>query len=224
MPRRVIVFDVNETLLDLSALDTPFEAAFGSAEARSAWFAQLLNLAMTSVLTGAYHDFSKLGRAALHMVAAKRSVALSDEAVDGIVERMRHLPPHPDAVPALEALRAAGFRLAALTNSAPRVARAQLGNAGLADYFERILSVDEAQCFKPAAPPYRMAAERLDVTSADMRMVAVHDWDVIGAMAAGCAGAFVARAGTVFNPLARKPDVTGRDLEAVAERIVQVDQ
>lgn len=224
MPHRVIVFDVNETLLDLAALDAPFETAFGNADARAAWFVQLLSLAMTSVITGAYHDFSELGRAALHMVAGKRGVTLSDEAVRRIVERMRHLPPHPDAVPALDTLQGAGFRLAALTNSAPPVARAQLTNAGLADYFERILSVDEVRCFKPAPQPYRMAAERLDVTTTEMRMVAAHDWDIIGAMAAGCTGAFVARAGSIFNPLAREPDVTGPGLEAVADKILQVDR
>lgn len=223
MPRRVIVFDVNETLLDLAALDAPFEAAFGNAEARPAWFAQLLTLAMTSVITGTYHDFSTLGRAALNMVAAKSGVELTDEGTRGIVERMQHLPPHPDALPALDALQNAGFRLAALTNSSPHMARAQLVNAGLAGYFENVLSVDAVQCFKPAAPPYRMAAERLGVNMARLRMVATHDWDVIGAMAAGCAGAFVARAGRVFNPLAQEPDVIGRDLEAVAQHILQVE-
>lgn len=224
MPRRVIVFDVNETLLDLAALDAPFEAAFGATDARPAWFAQLLSLAMTSVIVGTYRDFSKLGCAALDMVAAKRGVALSDDMVQRIVKQMQHLPPHLDAVPALDALQAVGFRLAALTNSAPRMAHAQLANAGLADYFEHILSVDAVRCYKPAPSPYRMAAERLEVTTTDMRMVAVHDWDVVGAMAAGCAGAFVARAGRIFNPLAREPDVTGRDLEAVADQIVQVDR
>jgi len=39
MARRVIVFDVNETLLDLGGLDDLFESTFGDALARSQWFA-----------------------------------------------------------------------------------------------------------------------------------------------------------------------------------------
>src|SRR5699024_5465054 len=126
--------------------------------------------------------------------------------------------------PALARLQQAGFRLAALTNSAAEAAQAQLGNAGLAAYFEHILSVDEVRCYKPAPQPYRMAASRLGVDTGQIRMVAVHDWDVIGAMSAGCTGAFVARNGSAFNPLAGKPDVIGRSLEAVANRILEVDQ
>jgi 2-haloacid dehalogenase len=41
---RVIVFDSNETLLDLSALDPHFARAFGDASARDVWFKQVLQL------------------------------------------------------------------------------------------------------------------------------------------------------------------------------------
>ena len=39
---RIIVFDVNETLLDLKALQPRFEQVFGDPVALSQWFAQLL--------------------------------------------------------------------------------------------------------------------------------------------------------------------------------------
>jgi 2-haloacid dehalogenase len=41
----VIAFDVNETLLDLRALDDPFERVFGTAALRPQWFAPMLQLA-----------------------------------------------------------------------------------------------------------------------------------------------------------------------------------
>lgn len=223
MPHRVIVFDVNETLLDLSGLDPVFEEVFGSAEIKSQWFSSLLILAMTSALTGVYRDFSEQGRAALGLVAARHKLELSEDQIGRIVEQMKHLPPHADARPALERLKEAGFRLAALTNSAPPVAQTQLGNAGLAPDFEAILSVDEARCFKPAHQPYRMAARRLGVKTSDIRMVAVHDWDIAGAMAADCQGAFVARGGIGFNPLMPKPDIIASTLLEVAEGIIQKD-
>lgn len=70
MPCRVIVFDVNETLLDLGGLDGPFETSFGDARARSQWFAQLLSLSMTATIVEDYRDFSALARDALEQLAA----------------------------------------------------------------------------------------------------------------------------------------------------------
>ena len=54
----VIAFDVNETLLDLRALDEPFEVLLGSAALRPLWFTLMLQLAFTGGLTGQYVDFT----------------------------------------------------------------------------------------------------------------------------------------------------------------------
>lgn len=70
MPR-VCVFDVNETLLDLGALDPRFEEAFGDASARKEWFNQLLTSWLTATVTGVYHNFGELGLSALTMIAAR---------------------------------------------------------------------------------------------------------------------------------------------------------
>jgi 2-haloacid dehalogenase len=66
---RVIAFDVNETLLDLRALDPPFEELLGSAALRGQWFAQMLQLSFVGGLTGEYVDFSTAQAAALRMLA-----------------------------------------------------------------------------------------------------------------------------------------------------------
>lgn len=223
MPDRVIVFDVNETLLDLAGLDPPFDATFGAAQARNEWFSQLLNLAMTASLAGTYDDFSALARAALTIVAAKHHVVLRDEQVADILDQINRLSAHADARPALERLQAAGFRLAALTNSTSAVVERQLHHTGLAKFFEAILSVEGTRRFKPAPEPYRFAATHLRVATSNLRMVAVHGWDITGAMAAGCKGAFVARHGIVLNPLGPQPDVIAPTLDTVAEAIIRVD-
>ena len=71
---RTIVFDVNETLLDLTALDPLFERAFGRSGLRREWFAQLLQSAFVSIITDSYADFGTIGRAALHMVAQRNGI------------------------------------------------------------------------------------------------------------------------------------------------------
>ena len=220
---RVCVFDVNETLLDLGALDPHFERVFGDASARQAWFGQFLALWLTEMLTGEYTNFGTIGGGALEMVAERQGVDLSDEDKQRILGDMQELPPHPEVEDALGRLRDAGIRLAALTNSTQHVADAQIDNSGLRDYFEQVLSADTVQRLKPAPEPYRMAAESLGVEIGQVRLVAAHAWDVVGAMRAGCAAAFVARPGMVLNPLAARPDVVGADLREVAAQILEIE-
>lgn len=216
----VIVFDVNETLLDLAALDPLFRRHFGDTAAKQQWFAQLLQSSLVATITGRYVDFGTIAAHALAMVAARRSVTLDATGRQEIVDGMTRLPPHADVVDNLARLQAAGRRLAALTNSALPVAQAQLAHAGLANFFEQILSVDAVRRFKPHPAVYTMAATKLGVAPAGMRLVAAHDWDVTGAINAGCKGAFVARPGKTLGPLSTRPDVVGKDLHEVTDQLL----
>ena len=145
MPR-VVAFDVNETLLDLGALDPLFERAFGDAAVRVQWFQQMLQLAFVGGLTGHYADFSAAQRAALEMLGRRHGV---DPDGDEIVGAMRSLPVHPEVPDALDAIRDAGFTTAALTNSPLDVAHDQLTNAAIANRFDAILSADQVRALKP---------------------------------------------------------------------------
>jgi 2-haloacid dehalogenase len=220
---RVCVFDVNETLLNLGALDVYFERVFGDAAVRQAWFNQLLQSALVATVTDAYSEFGMIGGSALEMVAERQGVNLSAENKQQILGGMQQLPPHPEVAESLSRLRDAGLRLAALTNSMQQVAEAQIKNAGLYEYFEQILTADMAKRLKPAAAPYRMAARSLGVEIGEIRLVACHAWDIAGATRAGCAAAFVARPGMVLDPLVKRPDVVGADMQEVADQIIEVE-
>src|SRR5260370_30385774 len=222
MPR-ICVFDVNETWLDLRALDAQFARVFGDVGVRQAWFTQMLQNAFVATVTGPYRDFGTLGAAALEMVAARRGVPITPEDKHAILSEMRRLPPHPETQDALARLRQAGLRLGTLTHSTAQVAEAQMTNAGLSGYFEQLFSADAVQRLKPAPEPYRMVADRLGVAIGDLRLIAAHAWDIARALRAGCATAFVARPGMVLDPLVERPDVVGRDLLEVAEQILALE-
>ena len=222
----VLVFDVNETLLDLSALDPHFERIFGDAAVnagvRTEWFETMIQSAMLGIITDTYHDFGAVAKGALEAVAARKDMTLSETDTKTVVGQVRNLPPHPDVVEALTLLQNAGVRLATLTNSALEVAQAQLDYAGLSGYFERILSADSVKRLKPALEPYQHAAAELGVPTSDLRLIAAHAWDVAGAKRAGCKTAFVARPGKVLDPLALQPDMVGKDLLGVAQELLAV--
>ncbi len=219
--KRICDFDVNETLLDLAALDPHFEKAFGDAAIRPQWFMQMLQSAFVATITDSYVPFGEIGASALKMTAERQNVELSDEDKQSILMGMRELPPHPEVSESLDRLRDAGFRLVALTNSTQEVAEAQLQYAELTDKFEEIFSADTAKRLKPAPAPYRMTARTLEVQTRDLRLVAAHAWDVAGALRAGCAGAFVAR--QPYDSLVERPDVVGADLDEVADGIIAAE-
>jgi 2-haloacid dehalogenase len=222
MPR-ILAFDVNETLLDLRALDPIFQRLFGDAVVRGQWFGQFIQSAFVATITDAYEPFGKIGMAALDMIAARRGVTLTPDDKQAIGQGLGSLPPHPEVRAQLERLKSAGLRMAALTNSTQQVAEMQLTNAGLRDLFEYALSADEVKKLKPAPAPYHMTAQKMGVPIAQVRLVAAHAWDIAGAMRAGCAAAFVARPGMVLDPLVPVPDIVGKDMREVVDQILQIE-
>ena len=219
----VIVFDLIGTLLNIETMDPHFERFFGDAAVRKEWFMQTLQLAMTAVLTNAYEDFGVQADTGLEITARRYKVSMLGEEKNLILGTLRKLRPFPDVPQSLQRLREAGLRLAILTNSTVQAAEAQLAHAGLRDHFEQVISADEIHCFKPAPEVYHLAARRLGVEPEQVRLVAAHDWDVTGALRAGCAAAFVGRPGQVMNPFGPQPDVRGADLGEVTEKILAVE-
>ena len=220
---RILVFDVNETLLDIAALAPRFVQIFGTANVLPEWFSNVVLYSQVTTIAGPYVDFGTVARASLQMTASAHGITLAKTDEDDVIRGLVSLPAHPDVRAGLDALRTAGFRLVTLTNSAPAAVEQQLKNAGIDEYFERRFSVDAVRQFKPAPGVYRLVATELGVDVSQLRLVAAHAWDVMGALRAGCVAAFVARPGKALYPLAEKPDVIGSDLRLVAEQIIKKD-
>lgn len=218
----IIVFDVNETLLDLTTLEPVFDRLFGSPTVMREWFAQVILYAEALTLSDLYAPFGDLAGGTLRMLGEIHGVAISDDDVDALKHHMGSMPALPDARPALERLRASGFRLVTLTNSPPAPSPTPLERAGLAEFFERSFSVQDVRRFKPAPQTYRLVSRELGVEPGDICMVACHLWDTLGAQAAGCSGALVKRPGNAVLhvrgvPL---PDIVSDDMHALAEEII----
>jgi 2-haloacid dehalogenase len=223
MTKPAVVFDLNETLLDMSALDGTFARIFGhvdGAELRKKWFKQVLELFLTATITGQYRSFDKLTDDALHMLAKQQGREASHEDREALKTAQARIPAYPDVRPGLELLKEAGFTIATLTNSSAKSAKKLLEQAGLASLFDQILSVDAVERFKPAREAYAYAARELGVKPDGLLLVAAHAWDIAGALAAGCSAAFVERPEKVLSPGGEKPQFQGRDIRDVARQIL----
>ncbi|MBI6710888.1 haloacid dehalogenase type II [Pseudomonas syringae pv. syringae] len=214
-----IIFDVNETLLDLAALDAFFAGLFGDSRLRTEWFLTLQECWMTNTITGQYQAFGDLAQGALRMVAARHQVEVGDDQCKALAAGIKSLPAHKDVHQALQLLNDNGFVLIALSNGALEALQQQLEFAGLTDCFEHIMAGSEISQFKPAAATYQMVAQRLGIATDQMIMVAAHAWDIAGAAQAGCRTAFVERPGKVLNPIGTQPDVIGKDVQDVAIKL-----
>lgn len=195
MSRPVLVFDVNETLLDITPLEPMFEEWFGDTAAMRRWFAQLVLYSQSLTLAGRYLPFGSIGSDILAMQALIDGTTLPAGASDKLASTISTLPCHWDVANGLGLLRDAGFRLATLTNSDAKTQDRQLSNAGIAAFFEAQISVDTVGQFKPALATYRYAASHLGIDTSEMTMIACHSWDLLGATAAGCRAIFLRRSG-----------------------------
>ena len=192
-PPTIIVFDVNETLLDITTLEPLFARLFGEGNMLREWFAQLVLYSQTLSLSGIYTTFGEIGVGALQMTADIHGVALKPKDIAELKQRMSQMPAHADVFAALTLLQEAGLRLVTLTNSASSASPTTLQKAGISKFFEQSFSVEAVKKFKPAPETYHMVAKELSVQTAELCLVACHLWDTIGAQAAGCQGAFLTR-------------------------------
>lgn len=218
---KVIIFDVNETLLDLAPLKTSVGKALnGREDLLPLWFSTMLHYSLVETLSGSYHGFGEIGTAALMMVAQSQGIELEyAEAQEAVVTPLNSLPPHADVVAGLQALKANGFRIVSLTNSSAQGVEAQFRNAGLTKLVEKRYSVESVKKFKPHPDTYQMVLDDLGVKPGEVLMVAAHAWDLAGAKNVGLQTAFVARPGKALYANVAQPDYVVKDLLELVKRL-----
>jgi len=220
---RLIVFDVNETLSDMTHLGDRFTEVGVPPYLAAPWFAGLLRDGFALTVTGDNPSFADLARASLRVVLHDR--ANVEAATRHIMAGFLQLPLHHDVPEGIRALRGLGIRLVTLSNGSSTVAQGLFERGGIAFAFERLLSVEDAPAWKPAASAYAYALEACNVPAADAMLVAVHPWDVHGAVTAGMRAAWVDRSGAPYPGAMRPADVVATsitDLAAQLERLPAV--
>jgi 2-haloacid dehalogenase len=218
--RPSIVFDVNETLLDLRTIEPVFERIFGGKESMRLWFANLIMYSAALTVADCYVPFTDIGSAVMKMLADTRAIRLTAADRDELTERFSTMPPYPEVPAALRKLRQAGFRLFTLTDNLLKVQTRQLEHGGIVDLFERRFSADAVRQHKPARAAYAYVEKELGIGPKALCLVACHTWDTLGAVAAGWEAALIKRAGNDVLGVGPQPQITGNDLHDVAEQLI----
>ena len=216
----VIVFDVNETLSDMSPLSARFVEVGAPAHLARVWFAALLRDGFALAAAGGSAAFSTIGVELLREALREADLTCSpDEAVIHIMDGFGTLSVHPDIAEGVRVLKEAGLRLVTLSNGSAQVAESLLTRAGLRSDFESLLTVEDAPAWKPIQAAYDYAAVECRVKPADLLLVAVHPWDIHGAAEAGLRTAWLNRTGATYPSYFAAPDHTITALSELATEL-----
>jgi 2-haloacid dehalogenase len=216
----LIVFDVNETLLDLTTMEQTFERIFDDKGAMRLWFANLILYSSALTVAGCYVPFTDIGSAVMKMLAGTRGIEIGDADKKELLEKFSTMPPYPEVPAALQKLREAGFRLFTLTDNLPEVQKRQLEHGGIVHFFERRFSADGVKHHKPSRQAYAFVERELGVGPSQLCLIACHTWDTLGAVAAGWKAALIKRSGNDLLGVGPQPQIVGADLNDVADQLI----
>jgi 2-haloacid dehalogenase len=216
----LVVFDVNETLLDLGTMEPIFERIFGDKGAMRLWFADLILYSAALTVAGCYVPFTDIGAAVMKMLADTRGIKIDENDKRELTDKFSTMPPYAEVPGALRKLRAAGFRLFCLTDNLLEVQTRQLTHGGIVDLFERRFSADGVKHHKPSPEAYAYVEKELGVKPSDLCLIACHTWDTLGAVAAGWQAALIKRPGNDVLVVGPQPNIVGNDLNDVADQLI----
>lgn len=221
MKPKLLIFDVNETLLDMGPLKNSLNKTLKDERAFDIWFPTLLQYSLVETITENYRDFSEIAGASLKMIAHKLGVNLTEVQIKSTLSPITKLSAHPEVAKSLEILKKNGFKMVALSNGKPEVLNEQLKFAKIHHFFDKVLSIEGVSNYKPHASTYHYAYSSVNILPEDSMLIAAHAWDIAGAKRAGIQAGFISRSGQSLYPLALKPDITGSSLEEITTSLLK---
>jgi 2-haloacid dehalogenase len=217
---QLLIFDVNETLLDLSPVKRRVNELRGDVHAFKDWFSLLLHYSCVESISGNYLEFGSIGKATLKMVFQEYQKDIQDKEIEEVLGLMGKLPAHKEVPEALELFRHAGYTLVVLSNGSLDLVQKQLDHAGLSQFFERIFSVGVTNKFKPDPATYTHVLDQMQIPANKGMLLAAHAWDILGAQRVGMQTAFVSRPGKVIYPAGPDPEYSGTTLVNIAQQMI----
>jgi len=217
---KAVAFDVVETLFSLESLRPRLTSAGLAGHHLETWFASFLRDAFAMEISGEYKPFRDIASANLSVLLENELGKAERQAVDHVLDGFAGLDPHADVEPAMAALQDAGIRIATLTNGSAKVTGTLLERAGIRHLVEHVISIDEIGHWKPHGAVYASCAEMFGLQPTEVALVAAHPWDIQGARQSGLMTGYVARNGAAFPSVMKAPDVQGKSLTELTDKII----
>ncbi len=223
---KVCMFDQYGTLVDMQGglieVARPYLASkgwAGSANSFVTWWRRThYENSMIDALLGKQHiPYRSIGHLSVTQVLRRAGIEHTRAEVEALVESIVRLKPFPEIPAALDKLRSK-YQIAVLSNGDPDMLEDAKAYHGLA--YDFTISVAEANAFKPHVATYTKAAEILGLRMDEILFVANHEFDCVGAKAAGMRAAFIDRRQRPFAEWPYQPDVIVPNMTALADMLI----
>lgn len=198
------------TLLDFRPLPATAERLFPGQGARleEVWRTRLFDYSWLRVLGGQYQDFEAISADAFGFASALLKLPPSPQARREFLDAIVELPAWPEAVATLTQLRAAGMKLAFLSNFTPAMLASVGRRTGLDRLMDPPLSTDAVRSYKPDPRAYHLAVEAFRLPRERIAFIAHAGWDAAGAAWFGFPTVWVNRLGIPPDALGAAPLAT----------------
>ena len=222
---KVCMFDQYGTVVDmqggLTAVATPFLARKGwkgRPDSFVTWWRRthFENSMIDALLHREHTPYREIGHRAVAHVMDRAGIPYTMDEVRHLVGEIEKLQPFPEVPQALARLQSR-YRLVVLSNGDPDMLEAAKAHHRIP--FDRVISVAEANSFKPHVATYTKAAELVGVPVDQILFVANHAFDCIGAKSAGMRTAFIDRRARPFGITPHQPDILVRTMGDLADAI-----
>ena len=220
---QVCMFDQYGTVVDMQgglvAFATPFlqsKGWTGSPNSFVTWWRRthFENSMIDALLQRAHTPYREIGHLSVRQVMDRAGIAHTDDDVHTLVAAIERLRCFPE-VPAALARLHAGYKLVVLSNGDPDMLEAARPHHGI--QFDAVISVAEANAFKPHRATYEMAARKVGLPMDAILFVANHEFDCVGAKSAGMRTVFIDRRRRPFARWPHQPDLIVASMTELAD-------
>jgi 2-haloacid dehalogenase len=215
-------FDIYGTLIDPHGVTVKLGELIGDqAPAFSKlWREKQLEYTFRRGLMRDYENFPVCTRNALDYADAVFRTNIIEVDKQLLMQVYRVLPAYDDVPEALAKIRAAGFRMYGFSNGIAEAVSRLLEHAGIAKYFDGVVSVDEVKTFKPNPVVYQHFVDSTGSDKARAWLVSSNPFDVQGAVNFGMKAAWLHRfSDVVFDPWGIEPTIVIDELVEIVERV-----
>jgi 2-haloacid dehalogenase len=219
---QVIVFDVYETLLDMSVVERKINQITDSKRGYTIWLELFMQYCFVNNSLDTFHDLISIARVTLQMTSRTLGRTLPEGEANDVLQLLRHLPVREEAPSCLSELNDLGLTIIALTNAPEKVVCERMERTGLISYFENVLSTENVKKYKPEKKVYEWASQKLNTDISEMLMVTSHGWDIAGAKNAGMQTAFLKNHKQLLYPLSPLPDITCNSLSELVSQLQEM--
>ena len=223
-----LVFDAYGTLLDVHSVAATAEELFpGRGEEISRlWrdkqieYTRLVSLSDPSAAGSRhYQSFESLTRASLEYVLKRLGLSLHTESVEPLTQSYRRLTPFAEVKSVLASLAQCQLPMVVLSNGSTEMLEAVMTNAGLAGFFDRLISADEVRQFKTSPQLYASGPKALGHDAQQLLFVSSNGWDAMGAAWFGYQTCWINRSGLPSETIGLAPSQAGSNLSCVLEMV-----